>query len=177
MKKTITNTMKKSLLIIACIIATLSFTLSSCSKDETKTPAVATDVRDQAVGTYTYVLQANSLNSDGSITAVGDKSTGAFTVEKGTITSTILIKEAGDLFATGSKITSASNGLAFDVNDQTLQDTLSLTGFNYFLLGGGVKYSGGFYTATNTLSIAYKVTNTKSGQVVVVLTWECTKIK
>ena len=161
---------------MAYILGTIGFTLSSCSKEETKNPVVTpTDVRDQAVGSYTYVLQGNTLNSDGSITAVGDKSTGAFTIEKGTISSTILIKEAGDLFTTGNKVTSADNGFVFDLEPQ-VQDTISLTGFDYFLLDGGVKYNGGFIKATNTLSFAYKYTNTSSG-LVAVLTWECTKIK
>jgi hypothetical protein len=168
--------MKKTLLIMACVLATISFTLSSCSKEETKTPVVTpTDVRDQAVGTYTYALQANALNSDVSITAVGSKSTGVFTVEKGAITGTILIKEAGDLFANGNKVTGADNGFVFDLEPQ-VQDSISLTGFDYFLLGGGVKYNGGFIKATNTLSFAYKYMNTNSGDVAV-LTWECTKIK
>ncbi len=161
---------------MACIMASFSITIVSCSKEETKTPVVTpTDVRDQAVGTYTYTLQGNTLNSDGSITALGGKSTGAFTVEKGTITGTIVILEAGDVVATGSKITSANNGFAFDVDSQ-VQDSISLTGFDYFLLGGAVKYSGAYYSASNTLSFAYKYTNSNSSQVAV-LTWECTKIK
>jgi hypothetical protein len=168
--------MKKTLLIIFILFAALSLTTSSCSKEETKTPIITpTDVRDQAVGTYTYALQVNTLNSDGSITAVGSKSTGAFTVEKGTITGTIVIIEAGEVVATGSKITSANNGFAFDVDTQ-VQDSISLTGFDYFLLGGAVKYSGAYDSASNKLSFAYKYTNTNSGEVAV-LTWECTKIK
>jgi len=68
--------MKKTLLIIFILFAALSLTTSSCSKEETKTPIITpTDVRDQAVGTYTYALQVNTLNSDGSITAVGSTNT------------------------------------------------------------------------------------------------------
>ena len=59
MKKTITNTMKKSLLIIVCIIATLSFTLSSCSKEQTVNPTSTTLQSELTTNTWRNISKTD----------------------------------------------------------------------------------------------------------------------
>ncbi|MCX6187075.1 MAG: hypothetical protein NTU43_08780 [Bacteroidetes bacterium] len=59
MKNTITNTMKKSLLIIACIIATLSFTLSSCSKEQTVNPTSTTLQSELTTNTWRNISKTD----------------------------------------------------------------------------------------------------------------------
>jgi hypothetical protein len=160
--------MKKTLLIMACIAASLSLTTVSCSKEETKTATTA-DPRDQAVGNYNFKTVSNVL-VNGVITPV-DSSTGSLKVEKDAANSTILIKESnGQLITTGSKIGVGSNGFTFDIEPQKI-DTIELEGFNYFIIGT-TKYHGAFISGLNTLSFAYKITNSANGLLIVTT---CTK--
>ena len=156
--------MKKTILAILTV-GTIMFT--ACSKEETK--VTPTDVRDQAVGNYNYKL-VNYLLVSGELIP-NDSSTGILKVEKGTSTSTILIKESnGKLITTGSKISAASNGFTFDIDPQTV-DSVTFEGYNYFTLGS-TKYHGGFISGINNLAFAYK--STISGMSLVLVA-ECTK--
>ena len=153
---------------MACLLASFSITIVSCSKEETKTATTA-DPRDQALGNYTCKMVANVL-VNGVITPV-DSSTGSLKVEKDAANSTILIKEStGQLVTTGSKIGVGSNGFTFDIEPQTI-DSIALEGYNYFIIGS-TKYHGAFISGLNTLSFAYKVTNSANGVIIVTT---CTK--
>ncbi len=156
--------MKKTILAILTV-GTIMFT--ACSKEETKiTP---TDVRDQAVGNYNSKIVFNTI-VNGELIPI-DSSTGILKVEKGTSSSTILIKESnGKLITNGSKIASASNGFTFDIDPQTV-DTITLEGYNYFTLGS-TKYHGGFLSGVNTLTFAYK---TKISGLDIVAVINCSK--
>ena len=153
---------------MACLLASFSITIVSCSKEETKTATTA-DPRDQAVGNYNFKTVSNVL-VNGVITPV-DSSTGSLKVEKDAANSTILIKEStGQLVTTGSKIGVGSNGFTFDIEPQTI-DSIALEGYNYFIIGS-TKYHGAFISGLNTLSFAYKVTNSANGVIIVTT---CTK--
>jgi hypothetical protein len=156
--------MKKTILAILTV-GTIMFT--ACSKEETK--VTPTDVRDQAVGNYNSKIVSNYLVS-GELIPI-DSSTEILKVEKGTSSSTILIKESnGKLITTGSKIGAASNGFTFDIDTQTI-DSITLEGYNYFTLGS-TKYHGGFISGINNLAFAYKATISGIPVIIVV---ECTK--
>jgi hypothetical protein len=155
--------MKKTLLIITCVLASFSITISSCSKEETKTTTAA-DPRDEAVGTYeckvsSFVLINNQLTPI-------DSSSTIFKIEKDANSSSIQIKElTGKLITTGSKIGVGSNGFTFDIEPQQINDTLAIEGYNYFSIGS-TKYHGGYITTSKSLSFGYKI----SGKNIYVLT-------
>lgn len=137
--------------------------LTSCSKEETKT-TTTTDPRDQAIGNYDYKIVSGVLVNN--VLTPLDSSTGSLKVEKETTTSNIAIKElSGKLFTVGSKISVGSNGFTFDVEPQTV-DTIAIEGYNYFTIGS-TKYHGAFISGVNTLSFAYKITNSPISTVVV----------
>ncbi len=156
--------MKKTILAILTV-GTIMFT--ACSKEETT--VTPTDVRDQAIGNYNTKTVTNFLLS-GELVPL-DSSTGTLKVEKGTSSSTILIKESnGKLITTGTKIGAASNGFTFDIDPQTV-DTITFEGYNCFTLGS-TKYHGGFISGVNTLTFAFK---TKISGLDVVFVTNCSK--
>lgn len=149
--------MKKVYLILA--LATASATFTSCSKEETTNP-VATDVRDQALGSYNFTIQSNLLNSDGSITAVGDPSSPAvLKLEKGNSNTILFNDNNGVTQISGSKIATANNGFTFDISEQTF-DSLTITGWNGVTLGS-VKYHG--YYNSSTKNVVFYGKFTKDG--------------
>jgi hypothetical protein len=156
--------MKKTILAILTV-GTIMFT--ACSKEETT--VTPTDVRDQAVGNYNSKTVFNYLVSGELIPF--DSSTATLKLEKGTSSTTILIKETnGKLITTGSKIAAASNGFTFDIDPQTV-DTITLEGYNYFILGS-TKYHGGFISGSKKLTFAYKTLLAGSDYIIIT---ECTK--
>lgn len=152
--------MKKILLMALLATATLT-TFTSCTKEETTTPA-ATDVRDQALGNYNVTVQGYVLNSDGSLTQQGPlNNAGVLSIEKGQ-SNTILFNENGVTAMTGLKIAKASNGFTFDVSSFT-SDNLTFTGYNGVTLGS-VKYNG-YYNSDDKTVVFYVQTN--NGQQIV----------
>lgn len=133
-------------------LATASMTtFTSCSKEETSTPAV-TDVRDQSIGNYSFTIQGYVLNSDGTITAAGNPSAPlALTAEKGE-SNTVLFKSNGVTQITASKIATANNGFTFDISEQVFNN-ITVTGWNGVTLGS-VKYHG-YYNSTTKNIVFY----------------------
>lgn len=135
--------MKKLLFGLLALVAI------SCSEDE------VADVRDQALGTYTYTSKGYYLNGS-TLVYIADTDGGSFTVEKSTTNSdNVLIKEGGDTII-GEKIEEASNGFGFDVDDFT-DDGSVFTGYDGFELSG-TKYHGGYIASTKKFTFYYKYT-------------------
>ncbi len=117
----------KRITLLAVIAAGLAFgTLTSCSKEESKTSSsnTTTDARDLAVGTYTGIAVS---------TIDGDVSTDTttFTVSKGTGT-TLNITEDGLTFATSS-VAVAGKDFAGNIPTQMLE----FDGANFTITGKG----------------------------------------
>ena len=150
-----------SFLLATMLLLTMSFSSTSCSDDDDDT-----DVRDQAVGSYSltttiYVEDEGNLVSFASelqelADAVGEevnendfKITATATVSK--IGDNKLIVEAdGDKWYLNN-IREAANGFVFDV-DATTVDEVSFTNYSGYHLEGETKsYGGGYLSSSNKL--------------------------
>jgi len=131
----------------------IPFALISCSNDTSDTvPAPQADIRDQIVGTYTYV-STDFRYSNNTI----DEYTGIIKIEKSTTSNTIVFFENGEVLATGVKLESASNGVVFDLEDRGQYFdglTIEYKGVDIINLGG-IKYNGVFKTPENEVNIAF----------------------
>ncbi|MFT6035145.1 MAG: hypothetical protein ACI8ZQ_000311 [Bacteroidia bacterium] len=134
------------------LIAFMAFSFASCS-DDTTDPTPETDIREQMTGTYTYV------NTDIDVDGNEDEYTGTMVIQKSTTSDGIVFLEDGEVFAKGNKLRSATDGVAFDLEDdrQTLDGTLyEFKGIDFIELGGA-KYSGAFEASSNEVGIAFDV--------------------
>ena len=137
--------MKKLQILSPIFLFFFAFSLSSCSGDEDVQPE---DIRDQLVGTYTYVLKHKDL-VDGYI----DEYTGTIKIEKARTSADIIFFEDGEVVAVGAKVQEASNGIAFDIEDGSVTEDgvfVEEKGEEIFELNGS-KYHGGYEKSTNKI--------------------------
>ena len=143
----------KKLLLVALLATASITTFTSCSKEETSTPA-ATDIRDQSIGNYTYAQTAYTMNN-GTLEVLGSAGTGTFTLEKGS-SNTILVNENGSTAFTAAKIATANNGFTFDVSTSS-QGGYDIQGYGGYTLGS-VKYHGAYFSSTKVFGFYYSAT-------------------
>ena len=150
MKKTFKN------LFFLCILFS-GVTFSACSDDE-ESPK---DIRDQAVGTYNYVLDFAFVDEEGDIIEISELSkTGTFMVKKNAKDNKMIdFFEDEKLEFCGSKIAEAANGFTFDVPTQILEDDdlgeITISGFNLFQLGN-TTYNGFYDSTKKQISAAFQ---------------------
>gem|GEM_PF-1993497 len=131
----------------------IPFSLISCSDDTIDAaPATQADIRDQIVGTYTYVNTALRYSNN-----TTDEYIGIIKIEKSTINNAIIFFEDEEVLAIGVKLESASNGVVFDLEDkgQYFDDlTIEYKGVDIIDIDG-IKYDGVYKTPENEVSISF----------------------
>src|SRR5574344_188073 len=165
--------MKKTYLMMLALASMLCLGFSSRSSDDdddsSTTETLSTKIGN-AVGTYKETDVMYLLDSDGKLNDIDavmkSYNSDAETINDGAVSTVYVTKEGtSNLSITDSedssdilrctKLANTSNGFTFDISSQTV-DGVTVEGYNGWSLTG-VKYNGGYLTASKTLCYYQKV--------------------
>lgn len=147
--------MKKTKFISISLLLIVAL-FSSCKEKETE---VKVDPRDQLVGTYEGIATMTiHLSSIDKLLAdsIGIDTVTIVVTKDASVADGIILKN-GDVSFKGNGAVLASNGVAFNVPNQTVSidgTSVGISGFNCFSVGDK-KYSGGYESASKTIAYGF----------------------
>ncbi|MCF8373164.1 MAG: hypothetical protein K9H64_16210 [Bacteroidales bacterium] len=145
----------KTIKIAFFSLALVAILISSCKKDKDS------DTRDQATGTYDYVMKTTFMSA-GVSNELPVPFTGTFVIKKSdSDAQAIEFWESDKMSFQGTNIKEADQGLTFTIPSQTVSLSgitvpLPMTGYDYFEVNG-TKYNGFYERSGNMIHTAFGI--------------------